>query len=89
MRTFLIRLRLRFAGFSTWPSWTGFGVTLDWPQKDPKPQEKEIKALLARLLPKDWVVEGPKGAAGGALVIYAWPKNDPDLQREMQKAKNI
>lgn len=79
MKAKLVRLLLTLCGFLVWPSWSGFGVTTSWPNIKHGREIKLIMRLL-KFLPKDtWVIEGPMLAAGGALVIYAWPKSDPHL----------
>lgn len=67
-------------GFLTWPSLHGFGVTTSWPNKGWEKEAEKIKDLFQRHLPKDWVTEGPCFAAGGAMVMYAWPKEDVQPQ---------
>ncbi len=77
-----LRLLLRFLGFNTWDSWSGFGVSLSWPG-DQKKYESEIgavKSLSAFLLGDECIVRGPAYAAGGAMVIYVWPKSDPKIK---------
>src|SRR3989338_8552890 len=68
-------------GFCVWDSWSGFGVTTDWPEKGWEEGVKKINRLFERYLPKDWVVDGPCFASGGVLVMYAWPKDDPHVQK--------
>jgi len=79
-----LRLVLRLIGFTTWDSWSGFGVNTSWP----KPYQKDvelIKFLFERMLNSDYVLEGPVGAAGGLWVMYVWPKDDPNVKKLLKE----
>ena len=71
----------RLRSFTTWPSWTGFGVSTNWPNEDWENQVRKINNFFSTYLSEDWVTEGPCFAAGGAVVMYAWPKADPNVQK--------
>ncbi len=68
-------------GFCVWESWSGFGVTTKWPNKGWEEEVRRISWLFEKHLPKDWVTDGPCFVAGGeAIVMYAWPKDDPHVE---------
>lgn len=66
--------------FPTWGSWSGFGVSTSWPIDGWEDELRKINQILQHYLPKDWIIEGPCFAASGGLVMYAWPKNDPNVK---------
>lgn len=80
LRLFWLRF-WHLRGFSIWSSWSGFGVTTNWPNKDWEKEVEKINLLFRRYLPNDWVTDGPCFAAGGAMVMYAWPKDDPYVKQ--------
>jgi hypothetical protein len=80
-----IKKLLDSLGLLTWPSWTGFGVTTSWPDAKCKREVKIIELILTFLPEKDWAFVGPTLAAGGAMVVYAWPKSDPNYQTKYGK----
>lgn len=79
VKIFLLRY-FYLRGFLTWKSWNGFGVSSNWPDTDWETDTRKINGLLLRHLPKDWVINGPCFAAGGVIVMYAWPKDDPHVR---------
>jgi len=81
LRAFILKTRLRLKGFIVWSSWSGFAVNTDWPDPKYKEQIETISKMFDKYLPKNWCALGPKLATGGVLVMYAWPKKDPNLQR--------
>lgn len=85
LRIFWFRL-WHLRGFLTWKSWSGFGVSTDWPNDCWSKQVEKIKDIFQRHLPKDWVTEGPCFANGGVMVMYAWPKDDPYYKKMLAKA---
>lgn len=66
--------------FLTWVSWSGFGVTTKWPKHGWEEEIRQIDRIFKRYLPKDWIGVGPFFATGGVLVMYAWPKDDPNIK---------
>lgn len=80
LRLFWLRF-WHLRGFSVWRSWSGFGVTTNWPNKGWEKEVEKINLLFKHYLPKDWVTDGPCFAAGGVMVMYAWPKEDPHVKQ--------
>ncbi len=78
--------RLRREGFKTWDSWSGFGVTIKWPSQGWEKEVGKVYYLFSRYLPHDWIIYGPSWAAGGVVVMCAWPKNDPRVQKRFADA---
>lgn len=79
VKIFLLRY-FYLRGFLTWDSWNGFGVSTNWPDTDWERDIIIINGFLERYLPEDWVINGPCFAAGGVIVMYAWPKDDPHVR---------
>lgn len=77
LRIARIKLVLFLRGYMTWPSWNGFGVNTDWPDGKYARQIEYLRGLFKKYLPDAWIAHGPEFAAGGVLVMYVWPKNDP------------
>ena len=72
--------RFHLRRFLTWDSWSGFGVSMNWPDGNWEEQLRELKQIFQCYLPKDWITQGPCFAAGGVLVMYAWPRSDPNVK---------
>ena len=54
-----------------------------------KKEVEVIKWLFERTLANDYVTEGPVSAAGGTLVMYVWPKNDPSVKKLIEDRGRI
>lgn len=83
--TFKIKQLIRLYGCSVWKSWNGFGVTTNWPNEGWEKGLMRIKKVFEKHLPNNWVSYGPCFAAGGAVVVYAWPKNDKRVQKRLKE----
>ncbi len=77
MRIHFVLCIMYFMRLATWPSWSGYGITTSWPSPKCRKEIKRINWLLNLLLPHDYFATDPMFAAGGALVIYFWRKDDP------------
>ncbi len=84
LRIWILRFLIRLCGLgNVFPSWSGFGIATDWPLPRYEKQIRLIKSLFEYLLPETYVSCGPCFAAGGAMVIYAWPKDDPRVIKRL------
>lgn len=86
LKLWYIFARLFLAGLNRWPSCQGWGVTLDWPFGNYAKQHRWIIPFLNKHLKDTHHICGPVYAAGGALVVYIWPKTDPKKAEGAKKS---
>ncbi len=84
LRTFWFR-HVRLRDLDTWKSWSGFGVVLSWPEDGWENEAKNVYRRLQYNLPKSWMIAGPEFAAGGVIVMYAWPRNEPRVREGLTR----
>ena len=73
---FYVVIRLALKGFLVWPSWSGWGIVLDWPFGKWEKQLDWLRLFLKERLPETYLTHGPTHAAGGAMVMYLWRQDD-------------
>ncbi|MCL5017472.1 MAG: hypothetical protein M1155_02330 [Patescibacteria group bacterium] len=77
----LFRVLLGTQGFTTFPSWSGFGAVLNGSPVEMKKEIEEIRTLFKFLVPDHCVINGPTFSAGGVYAMYVWPKDDENYRK--------
>ncbi|MFA6160606.1 MAG: hypothetical protein WC766_00340 [Patescibacteria group bacterium] len=81
LRYVLVCIKLRH--LHVWHSWSGWGVTTNWPKESYVNEVLWLTSLIDVHLGEDYVIHGPTTSAGGKTIVYFWPNNDPQAIRHM------